>query len=137
MLLTDPADLRDLLERVRTIAVVGLSDNPSRDSHEVATYLATRGYRILPVNPACDRVLGQPCYPDMLSLPERPDLIDVFRKPDAVPAIVEEAIAIGAPAIWLQLGVVHADAARRAVAAGIDVVMDHCILIEHRRLFCD
>ena len=128
-------EIRDLLHTVRTIAVVGLSDNPSRDSHGVARYLQRNGYRIIPVNPQLHApVLGEQPYASLRDLPMPVDLVDVFRRSEFVPELVEEAIAIKAPAIWLQLGVVSPEGAARATAAGIRMVIDRCIAIEHRRL---
>jgi predicted CoA-binding protein len=128
-------EIRTLLTNARTIAVVGLSDNPSRDSYGVARYLQRNGYRIIPVNPQLQTpVLGEQPYASLRDLPIPVDLVDVFRRSEFVPEIVEEAIAIKAPAIWLQLGVFSTEGAARATAAGISVVMDRCIAIEHRRL---
>lgn len=128
-------EIRDLLHTVRTIAVVGLSDNPSRDSYGVARYLQRNGYRIIPVNPQLRApVLGEEPYASLRDLPMPVDLVDIFRRSEFVPEIVEEAIAIKAPAIWMQLGVISPEGAARARAAGIGVVMDRCIAIEHRRL---
>jgi predicted CoA-binding protein len=130
-----PADeIRALLERVKTIAVVGLSPRPDRPSHSVARALQRFGYRIVPVRPALTEVLGEPAYARLTDIPFAVDLVDVFRAPEHVPAIVEEAIAIGAPAIWLQDGVVHEAAAERARAAGLTVVMDRCIYRDHMTL---
>jgi predicted CoA-binding protein len=129
--MSDTDVIRDLLATVHTIAVVGLSGNPSRDSYNVAAYLKQRGYRIIPVNPNVAMVLGEKAYARLEDIPEKIDLVDVFRKPDAVPEIVESAIAIGAPALWLQEGVVHEAAAAHARSAGLTVVMDRCILKEH------
>lgn len=126
-----PAEVRDLLMRARTIAVVGLSDKPDRDSYHVAAYLQQAGYRIIPVNPALTEVLGERAYPGLREVPEPIDVVDVFRRPDAVPAIVEDAIAVGARAVWLQDGIVHNEAAARARAAGLQVVQSRCMLREH------
>jgi predicted CoA-binding protein len=120
-----------ILERTRTIAVVGLSPNPMRPSHGVARYLQRAGYRVVPVNPASDQVLGERAYPSLRSVPDRIDLVDVFRRSEHVAAIVEDAIAIGARAVWLQDGVVDEAAARRARSAGLDLVMDDCIMRRH------
>lgn len=128
------AEIRDLLAAARTIAVVGLSDDPARDSYRVAAYLQRHGYRIVPVNPKLQRVLGETCYPGLRDVPQKVDLVDVFRRAEFVPAIVEDTIAIGAPALWLQDGVVHEEAAARARAAGLRVVMDDCILRRHYAL---
>lgn len=123
-----------LLRQTRTIAVVGISDNPSRDSYRVARYLQQAGYTLYAVNPTIDSVLGLKCYPDLASLPEAVDLVDVFRRPDALPEIVDDAIASGAKALWLQFGVIHEPAAQKAREAGLQVVMDRCIKIDHAGL---
>lgn len=130
------ADIRHILEHAKTIAVLGLSADPARPSHGVAAYMQRAGYRIVPVNPTLTEVLGEPCYPTLTEAArhEKIDLVDVFRHPDAVPEIVDEAIALGMPALWLQEGVVHQPAAEKARRAGLRVVMDRCILKEHRRL---
>jgi uncharacterized protein len=120
-------DIRALLKGVRSIAVVGLSDNPARPSYRVAQAMMGLGYRIVPVRPAQIEVLGQKAYAQLTDLPEVPDLVDVFRNPDAVDAIVDQCIAIGARRLWLQEGVVNEPAAVRARAAGITVVMDRCV----------
>jgi predicted CoA-binding protein len=133
-LIEDPDALRRLLAEAKTIAVVGLSPRPERASHEVAHYLQQHGYRIIPVNPACSKVLGERSYPSLREVGERIDIVDVFRRPSEVLAVAEDAIAIGAHCLWLQLGVIAPDAAARAEAAGLSVVMDHCTKIEHRRL---
>ena len=118
----------------RTLAVVGLSDNPSKASYSVSAYMQAHGYRILPVNPGVDSVLGERAYPTLSDLPEKPDVVNVFRLPRAIPAVVEEMIALDFKNVWVQLGIVSLPAAERAEGAGIRVVMDRCILIEHRRL---
>ena len=128
-------ELKSILESSKTIAVVGLSDKPDRDSYRVAEYLQEHGYRIIPVNPAVAEVLGQRSYASVADIPEPVDVVDIFRKPDAVGPIVQEAIAAGARVVWLQLGVVNESAAAAARAAGLQVVMDRCMKIEHRRLF--
>lgn len=133
MINTDNA-LRHLLKKTRTIAIVGLSPNPARASHEVAQYLMTQGYTIIPVNPACDQVLGLKCHASLRDISGRVDLIDVFRRSEEVDAIVDDAIAIGAGAVWLQLGVIAPQALQRAEAAGLQTVMDRCTKIDHRRL---
>ena len=127
-------DLEKILKTSRAIAVVGLSPQPDRDSYEVAHYLQQAGYRIIPVNPKADSILGEKAYPDLRSIPEKIDVVDIFRRPEHVPPIVDEAIEIGAKTIWMQLGVVNEEAARKASEAGLDVVMDKCMLREHRRL---
>jgi predicted CoA-binding protein len=129
-----PQEIRDILEGTRVIAVVGLSDKPDRASHHVAAYMQSAGYRIIPVNPAVKEVLGEKSYSSLKEIPEKVDLVDVFRKPEAVPQIVEDAIAIGAKVVWMQEGVVHNAAADQARAAGLKVVMDRCLLKEHRRM---
>ena len=132
-----PLDISDdigrLLERVKTIAVVGLSNDPMRPSYGVSSYMQQQGYRIIPVNPTISEALGERSYPDLSSVPEKIDLVNVFRRPEYVPALVDESIRLNLPAIWLQEGVIHPDAARRAQEAGLSVVMDRCILKEHRR----
>jgi predicted CoA-binding protein len=120
-------EIRQLLHEVRSIAVVGLSPNESRPSFGVAHALQARGYRIIPVRPLVDEVLGEKAYPDLESLPERPDIVDVFRAPEHVPAIVDSCIRLGIKRIWLQDGVINEEAALRAQQAGITVVMDRCI----------
>jgi hypothetical protein len=126
---TNPAheEIRDLLKTVRSIAVVGLSDNPNRPSYRVALAMKSLGYRIIPVRPAQTEVLGERAYAQLTELPEVPDLVDVFRNPDAVDGIVDQCIAIGAKRLWLQEGVVNEPAAERARAAGITVIMDRCV----------
>jgi uncharacterized protein len=133
-LLHTDTGVRDLLQRARTIAVVGLSADPSRDSHMIAAFLQHAGFRILPVNPAVTSVLGETSWPAVDKLPEKPDIVDIFRRPEFVPDIVEASIRIGAGAVWMQLGVGHEGAARRAAEAGLDVVVERCIMVEYRRL---
>lgn len=124
----------DILDSSRTIAVVGLSPEPDRPSYRVARYLKKQGYRIIPVNPGAKEVLGEPCYPDLSSIPGTVDVVDIFRRSEEVPAVVEEAIRIGAKAVWMQEGVIDEAAAARAGEAGLLVVMDRCMLKQHRRL---
>jgi predicted CoA-binding protein len=126
-------EIRALLTNVRTIAVVGLSPDPDRPSWGVAMYLRDRGYRIVPVRPGVDEVLGQPAYPTLLEVPFPVDLVNLFRHPRFVSRHVDEALQIGARALWLQEGVIDEQAAERARAAGLIVVMDRCMLKEHRR----
>ena len=114
--------------------MVGLSGKRYRPSYGVAEYMKKAGYRIIPVNPSETQILGEKCYPDLESIPEAVDIVDIFRRSEFVPAIVEAAIRKGAKAIWMQEGVVHEEAARRAEAAGLAVIMDRCILKDHRRL---
>lgn len=117
-------EIEEALARSRTIAVVGLSPRPDRPSHYVARYLQEQGYRIIPVNPTIDEVLGEKSYPDLKSVPVPIDMVDIFRRPDQVMPVVEEAIQVGARYIWMQDGVVNEEAAARARAAGLTVVMD-------------
>jgi predicted CoA-binding protein len=123
-----------ILRSARTIAVVGLSGKRFRPSFGVAEYLQRAGYRIIPVNPHETAILGEKCYPDLDAVPEPVDIVDIFRRSEFVPEIVEAAIRKGATSVWMQEGVVHEPAARRAEAAGLTVVMDRCILKDHRRL---
>ena len=129
--------LRDILARARTIAVVGASPDPWRASYGVSGYLKRKGYRIVPINPTAlgQSVHGEPCRASLRELLEPVDLVDIFRRPEAVPEAVEDAIAIGAPAIWMQLGIRNDAACARAEAAGLAVVMNRCISVEHSRLF--
>jgi uncharacterized protein len=131
--MSDP--IFELLLRVKTIAVVGLSDNPMRASHGVSAYMQFQGYRIVPVNPMIAEALGEKSYSSLLEVPDKIDLVDVFRRPEFVDEIVEQAIQLKIPAIWLQEDVVNERAAARARAAGMFVVMDLCILKEHRTRF--
>jgi predicted CoA-binding protein len=126
--------IADILRSARTICVVGLSGKRFRPSYGVAEYLQRVGYRIIPVNPNESEVLGEKCYPDVDSIPDPIDIVDIFRRPVYVPEIVEAAIRHGAKAVWMQESVVHEAAALRAEAAGLAVVMDRCILKDHRRL---
>jgi len=116
----------------KTIAVVGLSDDPVKPSHYVSAYMQSAGKQILPVNPSIATVLGETSYPSLRDLPEKPELVNVFRLPRAIPAIVDEMIELGLTNLWVQQGIVHAEAAAKAEAAGIRVVMDRCIMVEHR-----
>ena len=125
----------ELLKNARTIAVVGLSDSPLRPSHGVAAYMQSRGYRILPVNPRITDALGETSYGSLLDVKEKIDVVNIFRRPEFVPAVVDQAIQLKVPAIWMQEGVIHKQAAEKARRAGIFVVMDHCILKEHRARF--
>ena len=127
--------ITDLLKRARNIAVVGLSDSPLRPSHGVAAYMQTQGYRIIPVNPEIEDALGERSYKSLLEVKERIDIVNIFRRPEFVPDVVNQAIQLKVPAIWMQEGVVHKDAAEKARQAGIFVIMDHCILKEHRARF--
>jgi len=122
-----------ILRGVKTIAVVGLSSNPMRASHEVAEYLKNAGYRIIPVNPNETEVLGEKAYARLEDVPEPVDIVDVFRRAEEVPGVAESAIGIGAKVLWMQLGIENAEAAERARAAGLVVVEDSCLMVEHRR----
>lgn len=128
------SNIASVLRSARTIAVVGLSSKRFRPSHGVAEYMQSAGYRIIPVNPFETEVLGEKTYPELDRVPGTVDIVDIFRRSEFVPEIVEAAIRIGARAIWMQEGVVHEEAAAKARAAGLEVVMDRCILKEHRRL---
>ena len=135
MPLTDEG-IHHLLTTARTIAVVGLSDKPERDSNEVARYLQSQGYRILPINPMLTEVLGERAYPSLSALPAgtKVDIVDIFRRSDQVAPVVDEALAIGAGAIWMQLGVENPDAAAKAELRGVPVLQNLCIMVQHRRL---
>lgn len=132
---TTAFDRLRILRQYRTIAMVGLSGNPYRPSHFAAIYMLSEGYRVIPVNPREQEILGQRCYASLRDIPEPVEVVDIFREPKAVPAIVEEAIAIGAKVVWMQLGVINEAAALRAREAGLEVVMDACVKIEHARFF--
>ena len=128
------ASIPELLRSARTIAVVGLSRNRKRPSYGVSEYMQRAGYRIIPVNPQETEVLGERAYPSLEAIPEHIDIVDVFRRSEFVPEIVEAAIRVGAGAVWMQEGVADEAAAERARAAGLAVVMDRCILKEHRKM---
>ena len=130
----DIAGLRRILAHSRTLAIVGLSAQWYRPSYFAAKYMQDHGYRIIPVNPTYQMVLGEKCYPNLRAIPESVDLVDCFRKPPEIPSIAEDAIDIGAKVLWMQLGIENADAARRATEAGLDVVMNRCVKIEHARI---
>ena len=127
--------IHELLSRVKTIAVVGLSDSPMRPSHGVSAYMQAQGYRIIPVNPQISEALGEKAYPTLFDVPEKIDLVDVFRRPEFVDDIVDQAIRLKIPALWLQEDVVNKGAAEKARRAGMFVVMDRCILKEHQARF--
>ena len=135
MMVDDVAGLRRVLQDNRVIAVVGLSPNWNRPSYFAAKYMLEHGYTVIPVNPGATEILGQKCYPDLAAIPVQVDLVDVFRKPEDAGPIADEAIRIGAKCLWLQLGVINREAADKAVAASLDVVMDRCVKIEYARLF--
>jgi uncharacterized protein len=130
----DPDVIQDILKNSHVIAVVGLSDKPDRPSNSVASYLERQGYQIIPVNPVKEQIMGKKSYPDLKSIPDQIDVVDVFRKSEAVGPIVDEAIEVGAKAVWLQEGVINEPAATKADNAGLKVVMDRCMLKEHVRL---
>ena len=133
---TTPTDeIGELLKRTRTIAVVGLSDSPLRPSYGVSAYMQSHGYKIIPVNPSIKGALGEKAVASLGEIEEKIDIVDVFRRSEYVPELVDEAIRLKVPAIWLQEDVIHAEAAEKARKAGIFVVMDKCILKEHRRRF--
>ena len=130
---SDP--IADVLRSARTIAVVGLSDNPLRPSHGVAAYLQAQGYRVIPVNPNISEALGEQAYPSLLDVPEKIDIVDIFRRSQFVEEVVDQAIKLKISAVWMQEEVIHEKAADKARHAGIFVVMDRCILLEHRARF--
>jgi len=130
---TDP--ITELLKRAKTIAVVGLSDDPMRPSHGVAAYMQSQGYRIIPVNPHIESCLGEKAYASLPEVPEKIDIVDIFRRPEFVEEIVDQAIQLKVPAIWMQEDVIQEKAAEKARHAGIFVVMDRCILKDHRARF--
>ena len=136
--MTQADDIAQILKNYRTVAVVGLSPRPHRDSYEIASYMQRHGWRIIPINPAAQvaEILGEKVYPNLIEAAkhEQIDLVDVFRNSADVPPVADEAIAIGAKALWLQLGIEHPAAAKKARAAGLMVVQNRCLLVEHRRL---
>jgi len=137
--MNEPELIRNILgvttkENPRTIAVIGLSETPSKPSHYVSAYMQQHGYKIYPVNPSISDVLGEKSYASLSGLPIKPDIVDVFRLPKFIPAIVEEMLELSLPNLWVQQGIINLEAAARAEAGGIHVVMDHCIMVEHRRL---
>lgn len=133
--LPKPDPIRDLLQRAKTIAVIGLSDSPLRPSHGVSAYMQSRGYRIIPVNPTISEALGEKSYPSLLDIPETIDIVNIFRRPEFVPEIVDQAIQLKIPAIWMQEEVINEEAAAKAREAGMFVAMDLCILKEHHARF--
>jgi uncharacterized protein len=128
-----PSERLDIIRNARSIALVGVSANPIRSSNFVAAYLVRTPMVTYPVNPAYDEVLGVKCYPSLADLPEVPDVVDIFRRPEAIPGVVDEAIAVGAKVVWFQLGLRHDEAAQEALDAGLQVVQDRCLKIEHAR----
>lgn len=130
---TSEAEIIEILRNYRVVAVVGLSAKPDRPSYQVAQYLQEHGYRIIPVNPGCQEILGEKCYASLKDIPFPVEVVDIFRKVDAIPAIVAEAIAVQAKAVWMQQGLEEPVSARQAKEAGLRVVMDRCMKIEHGR----
>lgn len=134
MPIEDDKTIENILRKAKTIAVIGASPKPWRDSGSIAQFLVGKGYKVIPVNPKCQEVLGLKCYPDLRSIGSPIDIVDIFRKPEEVLPVIEDAIAVGASTVWMQLGVVNVQAARRAEEAGLQVIMDRCIAIDHRAL---
>jgi len=132
---TETPDKKTILEQVKVIAVVGLSRRESRPGYYVPAYMHAAGYRIIPVNPYLEEALGEKAYPDLLSIPDPVDMVVIFRRSEDVPPVVDEAIEIGANVVWMQLGIINEEAAAKAEAAGLQVVMNSCIQIDHQRLF--
>jgi hypothetical protein len=130
----DDKQIRDILKNARVIATVGFSTNPDKPSSYVPEYLMYQGYRVIPVNPTTPEILGEKAYPDLLAIPEKVDVVQIFRPAEDVPAIVAQAIQIGAKVIWMQEGIVNEEAAKTAREAGLQVVMDKCMMKQHRRL---
>ena len=135
MIIDDIPGIRRILNENRTVAMVGLSANWYRPSHFAAKYLQIHGYRVIPVTPSYEEILGETCYPSLPDMPEPVDVVDCFRKPEEIPALAQQAIEIGAKVLWMQLGIVNEEAARVASEAGLDVVMNRCMKIEYARLF--
>jgi predicted CoA-binding protein len=135
--MNEPEVIRDMLgdppSQPRTIAVIGLADNPNKPSNYVPAYMQKQGYRILPINPTVETVLGEKAYASLADLPVKPDVVNVFRLPKFIPAIVDQMLSLGLKNIWVQQGIINAEAAARAEAGGIHVVMDRCIMVEHSR----
>ena len=131
----EDSEIKEILSQYKVVAVVGLSDDPSKDSNSVAQYLIHHGYTVVPVNPTKETVLGLKSYPNLTSIPFPVDIVDIFRKPADVPPVVDEAIAIGAKVVWMQLGIAHNEAAQKAKNAGLKVVQSKCIKVEHTRYF--
>ena len=132
---TEAPDKKTILEQVKVLAVVGLSRRESRPGYYVPAYMHAAGYRIIPVNPYLKEALGEKAYPDLVSIPEPVDMVVIFRRSEDVPPVVDDAIEIGAKVVWMQLGIINEEAATKARAAGMQVVMDACIKIDHQRLF--
>jgi predicted CoA-binding protein len=134
MPIEDDNKIKEILTKAKTIAIVGASNKPLRDSRRIAEYLKREGYTVIPVNPAYSEINGEKCYPNLSSIGKPIDIVDVFRDPDTVDEIVDEAIEVKATTIWFQLGVVNPSAAKKAEKSGLNVVMDHCIAVDHSRL---
>lgn len=132
--MNDDQMMKDILLSAKTIASVGLSSNQQKESYWIVSYLKDQGYRIIPVNPTADEILGEKAYPDLESIPDKIDVVQVFRKPEDVPPVVESAIKAGAKVVWMQEGIVNEEAAQMARQAGLQVVMDACMRVTHRRL---
>jgi predicted CoA-binding protein len=132
---TEAPDKKTILEQVKVLAVVGLSRRESRPGYYVPAYMHAAGYRIIPVNPYLEEALGEKAYPDLVSIPEPVDMVVIFRRSEDVPPVVDDAIEIGAKVVWMQLGIINEEAAAKAKAAGLQVVMNSCIKIDHQRLF--
>ena len=126
--------VKQILQTTRTIASVGLSSNPEKESYDIVSYLQSKGYRIIPVNPTAAEILGEKVYPDLTAIPDKIDVVQVFRRSEDVPPVVDQAIQIGAKVVWMQVGVINAAAAETAEAAGLTVVMNRCMHADHRRL---
>ena len=135
--MNDDQMLKDILLSAKTIASVGLSSNPGKESYWIVQYLQEHGYHIIPVNPTTAEILGEKAYPDLESVPEKVDVVQVFRKSEDVPPVVDSAIKAGAKVVWMQEGIVNEEAAQKARAAGLQVVMDACMRATHRRLLGD
>ena len=132
-----PDEIKNILTRSKRIAIVGLSPKEERDSNKVAKYLMEKGYEIVPVNPGQKEILGKDCLKTLRDIPFQVDLVDLFLNPERVPPVVNQAIEIGAPVLWMQIGVIHNEAAQQAREAGLTVVMDRCMMREHKELFDD
>ena len=132
--MNDDQMMKDILMSAKTIASVGLSSNPAKESFGIVAYLKGQGYRVIPVNPTATEILGETAYPDLESVPEKIDVVQVFRKPEDVPPVVDSAIQVGAKVVWMQEGIVNEEAAQKAREAGLKVVMDACMRVTHRRL---
>jgi predicted CoA-binding protein len=132
--MNDEKEMKEILLSAKTVASVGLSSNPAKESFGIVQYLKDQGYKIIPVNPTATEIMGEKAYPDLSSIPETVDVVQVFRKPEDVPPVVDEAIKIGAKVVWMQEGIVHEGAAQKAREAGLKVVMDACMRVAHRHL---